>query len=550
MRLRGADTAYNSGDNTQVESLCGPSVTLGNIQQATTDQWDDVQIKGALTTWPEDCTFATRWTITKKSTISGWTGEDYTHWDVTNLAGNESLVSTTVLIKYWTGLVLDRTLTIDTCSAGLIINRGEGTAIQCRYRNQHPGLENLPNNALMTGYARLTPRFDTTNFLAVNFQISGGGGVGTFTATAKTTTQDTNSTPTLDYLIDAEQYGASRTVGELYNIGTSANRLDVSSQYRAHAFLNAKSSSGTANFSVFIIGSDAHWLTAKRVMGARGNPLSGIPISCTRTDPNGDIESPVSLGNTNAQGDTSPAVQVTVGVPSGPWEIACSATHNGNTLLYEYSFIYASPLSSNQIVIVVARAWNISGQLVVNVTAHGTSYENGEITHNIPDDLGVHLFTHVWAPGNPVATHPIQNLLMTPSSNPRYFFANITLTGPIEMLDVEVHMNLSAKEFLGREQVSLPTVQGAQTTMIPEAIAVPSLLFILLLGATSLAFAIKSNVLNFLAGIVLFFGGWLTLQSSLTVEYQRAFTVLFTAAAIIIWFRAYALTAKEAPTDD
>lgn len=213
--------------------LCNAVTGLTAADQLTTSsRTSSTTIKGTNAAWPDDCTLTFKLAITRNSAITGYTSQPYTEFTGTPPSGvtysGDGLTATRTATK-----TLDRTLTPGgTCRtelpAGTVrvrIFSGKTITNTCSWTNARSEAA----AGLATGYTHRSSQAytDTTDVPSVATQ-SFSSGVLTYAPTISTSATDTNGTGALDYVQSVEQYGASRTSGELYNWGNTTGVFDVS----------------------------------------------------------------------------------------------------------------------------------------------------------------------------------------------------------------------------------------------------------------------------------------------------------------------------------
>lgn len=456
-----ADSAsYNTGTHGVGETECGAgSVPIGgSLTLGTTASTFSTTIKGSLTTtYPDDCTLKGRWFLSRLSVLTGYTSEPYAKWDTNSPPSGVTFSGQKAIFS--TGKTVDRTLTATDCTTEKTrMMRGETNQFGCHWTNAR-GV-NVPNNRLATGFARrlAQPAYDTTDFNSVDFTFGSNQQNALWTATAKTTATDTNSTTTLDYATDVKTFLGSRADTELLGIGSVTNRFDVSSTYNATVESSKAASPFVNATSGFTIGDDTQNTRVSNVMDARGNGVTGVSVTCQRTKATGELETAVSMGTTTA--GTTAITQFQTLAPPGPWRYTCTGTLNGNSFSYTVQYLHITTLSSNIDVVILQKVWQASnGTVYLNVTAQGIYWDSmtANITPAIPDDNNVTMRVQTQRLGEVRQDLVIWQFPMTYANGPDYlFYANVTVptVQTWEMGFVAVRMNMSGKPFLDSEQIT------------------------------------------------------------------------------------------------
>lgn len=264
-------------------------------------------------------------------------------------------------------------------SISVVVNRGEQTDCHtATVRNARSQLD--PGAFLRTYYRRSAqPDRDTTDVPSCDSTSGTGGSAGAWTcdSTVKTTATATTG---LAYVVEvAKWFGSSRNT---FVVSANTSGLyDVSSALTFDGINMTKCAASVPtcdNVSAFTIGgSDNEYARAKGVRDQRGSFLSGLAISCQRTRPDSVTQPSVSMGNSDANGD-SPVVQFTIEGPVGSWTMTCSTSANGNTASYSVMFFHTSAFTAN---IQVAVLWNVSkmrnGTYFANVSACYREFDQG-----------------------------------------------------------------------------------------------------------------------------------------------------------------------------
>lgn len=133
--------------------------------------------------------------------------------------------------------------------------------------------------------------------------------------------------------------------------------------------VNAAKTAGGANVSSFILGTDQEFVKAFGLKNPRNEFGSGKAVTCTRLRPDLVSEVGVSMGNTDASGNTG-SVEFPVNSPAGLWTITCAhSTSSGNSATYSIQIAHLSSLTSDVNIAIAFNITNESGVRYVNITA-------------------------------------------------------------------------------------------------------------------------------------------------------------------------------------
>lgn len=473
LRIGITTDALNRGTNSVTPKItCSTNTVSGTtITPGTSSVTQDFLLKGSASTYPDDCLLKQVYDITGKFTITGFTTLPLYIWDDTTLPTGVTIDSAKLILTK--NLInLDRTLTpTATCTwkiSGadvIIMNRGETIDTNdCDWKN---GRSVRPANAgLGRAYVNrvsLNNYADTTDFNSVDSTFTAQGHLAA-SLIAKTTATVTSNK---QYRKGIEEYGSSRTSGELYNWGVTCSvapcSIDVSATYTATDIVTSKDSSGSPLTRTFTIGEDSFYYYLDNLKNVRGGSLNGITITCLRLKPDGSTESTNNLGTTNANGDTAIAT-LNVIAPSGVWVIRCSASNNGNSLLQEISVSYISPFSGNVDwgVTIHTRNSDIEGHLIVNVTASPKIFDTAvDKPIELFPDGNVKATIYFWDSVDARYEVVADRLIMS-QTNPAFLFVTFAVESDQLETDkpilVAVYGNLSAKPVLSMRYHNVQSV--------------------------------------------------------------------------------------------
>lgn len=386
--LTASSSVYSGSSNVRVDITCGAATnTAGTTTLVAGSAVNvDTTIKGLSTTWPDDCSLTQKAIVATTSSITGLTSEPLFKWDTGGTPPSGVTYPSSTTAQRATGKNLDRTLSASSClvhensgahSAITIENRGNTVELHGTYVDART--TNVPNNQLGRAWLVTAPGRTTTAAAASDFAFditSKASSPFTILSTAPVST---------GYLQYVEEYGASRTDAELYNWGNCTPGLEISSTYTWGSINNAKGAGGS-NATTFTIGAEQEFVQPKDLVTVRGVLVSGATTTCTRTNPVGVSDAPVSHGTTSAGGDAT-EVQYTPTAPQGEWSITCTATLNGNTGTYTILFFYTSALSSDTNVGIIPQLVTNGTGTWLNLTVDITLFGNSTlwVNHTVND---------------------------------------------------------------------------------------------------------------------------------------------------------------------
>lgn len=323
-------TPYNTGASVRVDVLCGAATNSpGSITVSTSAATIDQAIKGSSATWPDDCTLQQKLTITKMSSLSGFTSVPYFTWDTTNPITGVTYPTSTTAIR--DAPTLDRTLLLSSCSATKArIGAGLSQSLTCSAAD--PRGNALPNGRLATCYTHRssTSLTDTTDAPSTSATADATSSI-SYAVTLDTDATDTNSTTSFDYETGCETYGASRTASELYNYGNGATVFDVSTTLAATNTSTFRNVCGGAYPStLFWISHHVMCSTVGPVQDPLGATVTrSLTFTRTLQRTGGSLTIPTETGVTSG---TSSATYSVPQTPTGTWWLNTTVTDGlGNT---------------------------------------------------------------------------------------------------------------------------------------------------------------------------------------------------------------------------
>lgn len=375
-RLALTASPYNAGTTGQLAATCAAStVTLGNAAFGTTETDISTTIKGDLSTWPDDCTLGQRASLTRLSAVPGFTAKPYARWWGTQPPGL-TVSPDGLTLSRSTGKTLDRDLTGSACAARIagavvpVLHRAEPATLEGTWTNGRG--EPVTSGRLADAYPYrigTTPE-DESDFIHIPGTFAASGFLAV-TAQSTPTATTTAETPAPDYATHVRTYGASRTTGELHNLGACPAFVDVSASWSFAGLTLSKNAAPLVNASNFVIGEDRLFLRAEGLTNARGAALSGKAVTCQRTLPDATNEAPASMGTTDADG-TTPVREFGIIAPAGTWVARCDASENGNAASFAVAYLHASPLTAQTSLGIVTSP--APGGFTVNVSAVFRAY--------------------------------------------------------------------------------------------------------------------------------------------------------------------------------
>jgi len=523
-------------------------------------------LEGGPDVWPTGCTLKHNATLTKSSSVSGWTGVGFAIWDQTTPITGVTFPSSTVAT--FTSHTLNRILTATaSCTVTVngitttIGNRGDSFTVTSCSPWQDARATNVPNNQAARGwYNRATQWRATGDFPSTDGTF---GTSGSFPTTIVSTTSAT-VTSGLGYHKTVETFSTTaRTDTVLQNWGNTSGVLDVSATWHMDGLNISKSSLG-ANASSFTIGADQQFGRSKGLRDINNVLLSGKAVTCQRTKPDLTTETAVAMGNTDASGN-SPEAEFQVIAPQGSWQLTCTATGSGNTGTYTITFFHVSPFTADT---VLAVGWNVSfnpnGTYNANISAVMRGYDPAldSIALVFPDDPDdVEITVMIWNPADSTFSYRILDgiRMVRDDGTSAAYHVNLTLSelNATQGAYAFVRSNLTGRPFIGAEYYGTANsgnftgnFTGTVTDMaaLPPEITIPgAFLFLSLLGI-AISFVSKENPLPSIAGVIVqvILGVMLFSQSETYfnqngTNFREALYLLFLVALVGTAVRAFLL---------
>ena len=387
---RGTTFADNTGTSNQLGSAY--SLSIGALTQS-------VRIIGPSSNWVADGELSITWKESGGAGLTGFTGLSY--WGFTRatvpLGITAPLTGITNAIVWDTLDRVTRThantgtpsVTVNGASS-TVGNRGDTFAVSGEGWVDPRGA-NIPNNQPLSAWYQKAGDYRVASDFPSQSLTAGAQGAASSSIVA---TSAATVTSGLNYHKMVEEFDTTaRTDAVLLNWGNSSGVLDVSASRQFGAVQESKLNSPFANASAFTIGVDVVYAQAQALTGANGAKVSGVTVTCQETAPNGNSNAPVTMGATDANGN-SPIVQMENPAqgPSGPWVVVCSESDSGNSASFSASFFHKSPQNQNIQLLV---AWNVTpvlpdnGSAAVNFSASLREWDNAtdSVIAIFPDDV-------------------------------------------------------------------------------------------------------------------------------------------------------------------
>lgn len=522
-------------------------------------------IQGTFQQFPDDCTIKQNLTLTRNSELTDINTQKYVRWNTTNAPADVTFPTVngqTLLTAVRDAKPLDRTLTASSCAIHLnagahptitIVNRGEALENHCTWKNARN--ENTPTGRIARAYTIRSsqPWRDTTDFLSADASFGASSDL-SYATTAKTTA--TTSTGLL-YRQQIETFGDStRADGVLFNVGNSTGLFDVKSAW-SFAGINMTKLPGEANVSLFTISLDQEFATARILTNARGEILTGKSVTCFRTKPNSDIETGVSMGTTDSNGD-SQTKEFQVIPPQGEWDMTCTTSENGNSASYTVSFFHTSGVTSGTNIAVSFNVTSNTTGTWANISAIIRYYEGACdcVEKAFPDDLvklTLQAYNTTSAKWDIVITE--RTIMQPPIITESNYNTTIKLNNSYMAFPIlaSVTTNITGKPFIALatylNQTSTTINNGDTMSMIPTETAVPMAFAIIMIATIALPFVSRTNPIpSILSVILLLIIGALTLTNQETLGdnfYLFIFAIAITLALCAWRMVAIILTTQE-----
>lgn len=463
---RANSTSYDAATVGHPYVACGAgNVTLTNTNPDTSSNTQTTILKGPPSMWPQTCSSVRGYVITRYSALSTYSSVPWTRFTGTLPAG--AAVDASQLNLYTTTSVpVERTLTATAaCSltgpgTGVVLNRNETVTItNCDWVNARGAY--VTNNYYARAWIERAGHYrDATDFSRADGQFSGHGDI---TSIHKSAT-NANVSSSLGYHKQIDSFGpdATRSDANLYNWGNTTGLLDVNSTLLIGGVDNSKTPYGQ-NVSLFTIGVDTEYVRVHGVTDQSHTALSGVNVTCTRTNPGGTREAPVDVGVTATNGSTTPHA-FTVIPPVGTWQAGCTATWAGNSGTINMSYQFTSPFTANVIIPVHIDVKPLpNGSYAVNVSAHVNEYSTSCdcIIQAYPDSLPRVLISHYNASTglqedlDPPGFRHMTNTDGAISTD--YYFVTILHAWQMQdYVEAQVALNLTGSPFIGVATYGLP----------------------------------------------------------------------------------------------
>lgn len=507
--VNAAPYATPSGNLARIDIICGASTNPdSSIRPTTTAVTGDITIKGTTTTWPDDCTLQQQVVATTTTTIAGLTTK-VIRWDQTSPISGVTFPNVDTAQR--TAKTLDRTLTpSQTCTytvdgssvVGSFVHRSETlTTGACHWQNARNSVP--PNNALGTAYVgRVSQAYtSTTDFPSTNALFDNMGNLATTHVASTTATATTG----MQYTKSVEQYGASRTAGELYNFGrddaTVPSSFDVSATY-TFVLDTSRAINPYVIIRTFTIGVDTAYTRVQDLENARGQPLSGLTPTCQRADPDGDIESAVSMGTTDGTGTTA-THSYNVESPVGTWSYTCTVVSGGNTGTVMEPVTHTTPFTGDlQFGILANFTLQDNGTYLLNITTASRVYdvEADDMIPLTPDNLPrMTLQIYNATSGDYEARYARQLMLRTaPTVNVFYVNVYVNETDYDYPMLVLVFANVTARPITNSQYLNIMSDTVGDERMNPYLLGLA-----FMVAAFVIMYITKTSIMSVPLGVVM-----------------------------------------------
>lgn len=293
-----------------------------------------------------------------------------------------------------------------------------------------------------------TPNFQQACYIYQNVSITRNIGVSGWTTTPYATFTTAPAGVTIQNSSRDAEYNTTTT---------------VSYQGNFTSIINAKLSGGanqTCPQCTFIISVDNEFVTAKGLKDPRGNLVQGATVICQRTRPDLILESAVTMGTTNSNGD-SPEQSFAALPPLGQWKTECRSNFNGNYASYNITYNHTTTLSANTGI-----------AIVVNTTANGTNWDvnvtmvlrqfdsvTGQVVRAMPDNipqltvLGFNRNTE----GFDDIIQNKQSMIQLDGITSEYYRTFTATTTNLTPAAIYINFNLTGISYLGSQGYTLTT---------------------------------------------------------------------------------------------
>jgi hypothetical protein len=378
--------------NTQFNATCGtgPDIIMGDANptagSATTVT---TTIQGSPAVWVDDCALSLNWSMTRFSGITGYSTVPMSKFNSSQVPAGTTVSCNKRCLRWDTTDVVDRTLTTSSSctvtvngATSVIANRVDSVASSgCGWQDAR-GTRPATNQPERGWFQRSGQYRTTTDYASHDaLWLSSGNTLNTISSTTTAVT-----TSSLGYHKMVEEFGTTaRTDSVLWNWGNTSGIFDVSNAWLFDGINISKTPLG-ANASSFTISADTENARSKGLRDANGALLVGKSVSCQRTRPDAVVQSAVTMGNTDASGN-SPEQTFSVDQPQGTWSMTCTSSGNGNSASYTIRFFHASAFTANT---VVGVKWNVTGEyngtMRVNITGILRTFDGTNVVRTYPDD--------------------------------------------------------------------------------------------------------------------------------------------------------------------
>lgn len=468
-----ADSGSYIAKNTVTPDLvCGnPTVNVGSIfEPAASAVTRTTTIQGSEDTYRDDCTLAFKWTRSGFAALAGHTALTWFDFGGGGATIPSGTTSTASVLSWVPGQVVDRTLVPASCTvqvAGasvVVVNRGATLDLGgCGWTIAAVRGTLVPNAQPARVFAQRTGQYlDTGDIPSADVLWSASGNLASSHVVKTTATVTTG----LLYGKLAQEFGSTaRSSAVLWNWANVTSEYDVSSSWVFDGINISKTSLGV-NVSAFIVGTDIEFARSKGLRDAGGALIVGQAVSCQRTLPDTTLEAVVSMGVTDASGNSAEK-QFQVFAPAGTWRMTCSASGSGNSGSFMIGFFHVSAFTANA---GTPLNWNVSAnasRFDVNVSVLFRMFDpvSGTVMSAFPDEVP-RITVQFWNASNSRFNLVAVNAaLMTQNdggAGASYFYRfttdRVNLSSPGWAF---VTANVTGSPFMGQESYILDSLIGA-----------------------------------------------------------------------------------------